>query len=162
MVDDRCFSLQSTPSCSWRYRWKSRYGAHKRGLNTKVHLAVDANGMPVRVIITKGTEADCKQALALIDGIIAEMLLADKAYDTNEIIEYAIKNGIQAVIPPKRNRIEQREYDEYVYRIRHLVENAFLKLKRWRGVATRYAKTVSAFRGAVVACCILQWLRVLV
>ena len=88
------------------------------------------------------------------------MLLGDKAYDTNEIIEYCRENGIEVVIPPKKNRIEQREYDEYIYRLRHLVENAFLKLKRWRGVATRYAKTTEAFAGAVTACCILQWLRV--
>ena len=89
------------------------------------------------------------------------MLLGDKAYDTNEILEYCAKNGIEVVIPPKKNRVEQREYDEYIYKMRHLVENAFLKLKRWRGVATRYAKTTEAFIGAVIACCILQWLRVL-
>jgi len=58
--------------------------AYKGCPNTKVHLAVDANGMPFRVIVTKGTEADCKQALPLIKGIVAEMLFADKAYDTNE------------------------------------------------------------------------------
>ena len=50
--------------------------------------------------------------------------------------------GINVVIPPKKNRKEQREYDRYLYKIRHLVENAFLWLKRWRGIATRYAKKV--------------------
>jgi len=122
---------------------------------------VDAHGMPIRVIVTAGTEADCKQAIPLIRGFIIEMLLADKAYDTNEIIDYCRENGIEIVIPPKKNRVEQREYDEYIYRLRHLVENAFLKLKNWRGVATRYAKTTVAFVGAVNASCIMQWLRVL-
>ena len=125
-----------------------------------MHLAVDAHGMPVRVIVTEGTTADCKQAVPLIKGIIADILIADRAYDTNEIIDFAVQSGMQVVIPPKRNRIEQREYDEYIYTLRHLVENAFLKLKRWRGVATRYAKTTSAFFGAVVACSIFLWLRV--
>jgi len=92
----------------------------------------------------------------------AEMLLADRGYDTNEILKYCRENGICAVIPPKKNRTEQREYDEYIYELRHLVENAFLKLKRWRGIATRYAKNTSAFLGAVVFCCAFQWLKILV
>ena len=120
----------------------------------------DANGMPIRIIVTKGTASDCKQAIPLINGIIAEALFGDRAFDTNEILEYCAKNNIQAVIPPKKNRKEQRDYDEYLYKLRHLVENAILKLKGWRGVATRYAKTTSAFCGAVIACCILQWLKV--
>ena len=90
------------------------------------------------------------------------MLLADRGYDTNEIVDYAVQNKMQVVIPPKKNRLVQREYDKHIYKIRHLVENAFLKLKRWRGVATRYAKSTSAFRGAVIVCCILQWLHILV
>jgi len=89
------------------------------------------------------------------------VLFADKAYDTNEIIEYAAEHNMQVVIPPKKNRKVQRKYDEYMYKLRHLVENAFLKLKRWRSVATRYAKTTKAFMGTVIACCVLQWLRVI-
>jgi transposase len=50
-------------------------------------LAVDAHGLPVRVIITAGTVADCTQAGCLIDGLSAEILLADKGYDSNAIIE---------------------------------------------------------------------------
>ena len=58
------------------------------------------------------------------------------------------------VIPAKRNRKQQREYDRYLYRLRHLVENAFLHLKRWRGIATRYAKTTTSFLAAVQIRCI--------
>jgi len=43
------------------------------------------------------------------------------------------------VIPPKKNRKHLRDYDKYLYKLRHLVENAFLLLKRLRGIATRYA-----------------------
>lgn len=64
-------------------RGQSRYESHKRGLNTKLQLAVDSNGMPVKAIITKSTTADCTQAFPLIQGIIAEHLLADRGYDTN-------------------------------------------------------------------------------
>ena len=57
--------------------------------------------MPVRLAVTEGTVADCSQALALIKGIVAKCLLADKAYDTNEIIATARELGMDPVIPPK-------------------------------------------------------------
>jgi len=92
--------------------------------------------------------------------LTVEKLLADRGYDTDEIINFCIENGIEAVIPPKKNRVTQRDYDKFIYKIRHLVENAFLKLKQWRGVATRYAKTTSAFVGAVTVRCLFLWLSV--
>ena len=97
----------------------------------------------------------------MIDGISAQHLLADKGYDSNEIIEKAISQNMNVVIPPKKNRKEQRDYDKYLYKLRHLVENAFLHLKRWRGVATRYAKTTSSFITAVRIRCSALWLNVL-
>jgi len=84
-------------------------------------------------------------------------LLADKGYDTQAIIDAALASGMQVVIPPKKNRKVQREYDEYLYTLRHLVENAFLHLKRWRGIATRYAKNTSSFLAAVHIRCIAIW-----
>lgn len=53
------------------------------------------------------------------------------------------------VIPPRKNRKLLREYGEYLYKLRHLVENAFLLLKRWRGIAARYAKNAASFAAAV-------------
>ena len=97
----------------------------------------------------------------MIDGISAEWLLADRGYDSNKIIEKAISQNMKVVIPPKKNRKKQRDYDKYLYRLRHLVENAFLHLKRWRGIATRYAKNTSSFIAAVQIRCIALWLRVL-
>ena len=86
--------------------------------------------MPVRVAVTAGTVADCTQAAALIEEIVAQFLLADRGYDTNEILDKALAFGCEVVIPPKRNRKSQREYDKEIYRARHLIENAFLHLKR--------------------------------
>ena len=117
--------------------------------------------MPVRILITEGTRADCKEAIPLIKGIAAEYLLADRGYDTNEIINYAIAHKMNVVIPPKKNRNEQRSYDKYLYKMRHLVENAFLHLKRWRGIATRYCKNTASFLAAVQCCCIFLWAKVL-
>ena len=157
MAYDRRKPYQSTSSCGWCKGRKSGYVPNKRGLNTKIHLVVDAHGMPVRILITEGTRADCKEAVHLIEGISAEVLLADRGYDTNDILTYAISANMEVVIPPKRNRKEQRQYDEYLYKLRHLVENCFLVLKRWRGIATRYAKTSDAFLAAVQIRCIAIW-----
>ena len=113
--------------------------------------------MPVRAIITQGTTADCTQAGSLIEGLTAEALLADKGYDTDAIVDQAKHQGMKPIIPPKRNRKVQREYDEELYKLRHLVENAFLHLKRWRGIATRYAKNTASFLAAVHIRCIALW-----
>ena len=161
MAYDRCESLQGSSSRRRSKGRQSGYEPHKRGLNTRIHLAVDSSGMPVRAIITEGTRADCKEAIHLIEGIDAQNLLADRGYDTSEIVAFALSAGINVVIPPKKNRKVQREYDRYLYKIRHLVENAFLWLKRWRGIATRYAKNTSSFLSAVHIRCIAIWLAVL-
>ena len=53
-----------------------------RGLNTQIHLAVDAHGMPIRILATEATRADCSLAPELIAGLSAEHLIADKRDDT--------------------------------------------------------------------------------
>ena len=121
---------------------------------------MDAHGLPVRIVITEGPRADCTQAGRLIEGINAAHLIADKGYDTDAILEQAAAQGMNAVIPPKKNRVTQRSYDEDLYKLRHLVENAFLYLKRWRGIATRYAKNSKSFLAAVQIRCIALWLNI--
>lgn len=116
--------------------------------------------MPVRVLLTHGTAADCTQASKLIEGIDADHLIADKGYDTDAILEQAAAQGMNAVIPPKKNRLKQRPYDEDLYKLRHLIEHAFLILKRWRGIATRYAKNRTAFLAAVHIRCLALWLNI--
>ena len=95
--------------------------------------------------------------MELTHGIPAEHLLADRAYDSNLILEQAEIQGMKVVIPPKKNRKQQREYDKYLYKMRHLIENAFLQLKRWRAIATRYAKNSSSFLAVVQIRCIALW-----
>ena len=116
--------------------------------------------MPLRIVITEGTCADCTQAATLIEGIDAQYLLADKGYDSDAIVEQAQRQGMQAVIPPRKNRKEPRSYDKHLYKCRHLVQNAFLHLKRWRGIATRYAKNTASFLAAVQIRCLVLWLKI--
>ena len=117
--------------------------------------------MPLRFFVTEGTTADCKLAGQLIEGLQFDYLLADKGYDTDEIVNMVKEKKAIAVIPPKSNRKEQRAYDQDIYKQRHLVENAFAYLKRWRGIATRYAKRVNSFVSAVQIACINWWLRLI-
>ena len=93
----------------------------------------------------------------MIEGITAEHLIADKGYDSDAIVDQAKGQGMAAVIPPRKNRTTQRPYDEDLYKLRHLVENAFLHLKRWRGIATRYAKHAASYLAAVQIRCIALW-----
>jgi transposase len=101
--------------------------------------------------------ADCTQAERLTEGFEADVLLADKAYDTETILRRAARQGMEPIIPPKGNRRTLRTYDAYLYQMRHLVENAFLQLKGWRAIATRYAKKASSFLAIVQIRCIFLW-----
>lgn len=86
--------------------------------------------------------------------------MADRDYDTNAILQQAARQGIDPVIPPKKNRLVQRSYDKYLYKLRHLVENAVLRLKGWRGLATRYAKRASSFLAIVQIRCLVLWAKI--
>lgn len=89
----------------------------------------------------------------------AEQLLADKAYDADErVLELLKANGIEAVIPPKTNRLLPRSYDTERYKERHLIETFFLKLKHFRAIATRYDKTARNFLAAVHLAAVTIWL----
>ena len=115
----------------------------------------------MRVIVTAGTVADCTIAPELIEGIQADVVIGDKGFDSQALIDLVEAGGAEAVIPPRKNRREQRAYDKHLYKIRHMVENAFQRLKEWRGVATRYAKRASSFLAIIQLRCIIDWLRVL-
>ena len=84
----------------------------------------------------------------------AEHLIADKGFDSDAIVALAEQQGMRAVIPPRKHRKVLRDYD------RHLVENAFLHIKQWRGIATRYAKRLSSFLAAAQIRCLVLWLRI--
>jgi transposase len=113
----------------------------------------------LRFILTGGERNDCTQALALLENIKGEALLADKGYDANYIVEAAESMGAIVVIPPKKNRIIQREYDKDLYKERNLVERLFNKLKNFRRVATRYDKLASSFMDFINIAAICIWLR---
>jgi transposase len=96
-----------------------------------------------------------------VEGLKAQVFIANRGYDTDAIVEGKQKEGMEVVIPPRAHRKVQRHYDEYLYKLRHLVENAFLTMKQWRGIATRYAKRLSSYLACVQIRCLYTWLTVI-
>jgi transposase len=105
---------------------------------TKIHMAIDAVGQPVRFILTGGEKADSPQAIPLLRGLRATHVIADKGYDANQVLGFISVQGAKAVIPPRSNRKVQREYDRELYKQRNVIERTFNRLKSWRRIATRY------------------------
>lgn len=87
----------------------------------------------------------------LIEGLTFDALLGDKAFDADWLRAELNERGALAVIPPRRHRLQHIDYDTYIYRWRHLIENYFAKIKEFRAIATRYDKTDTSFR-ATISC----------
>ena len=85
----------------------------------------------------------------MITGYYSDYFLSDRAYDADRLIHLTESQGSKIVIPPKSNRIDQREYDRHIYKERHLVECFFGKLKVFHRVSTRYEKLSKIYRAAV-------------
>ncbi|MGI9508500.1 MAG: IS5 family transposase, partial [Geminicoccaceae bacterium] len=125
-------------------------GRSKGGLTTKIHAVVDADGRPIRLGLTSGQTNDCKPALDLLTALEnGAILLADKAYDTVAIRNFADQRQAWANIPPRRNRKGSFVFSKWVYRQRNLVERFFNKLKNYRGIATRYDRNPNNFLAAI-------------
>lgn len=135
-------------------------GRTRGGIATKIHATCDALGNPTGFHLTPGQAHDLQGADALLNHIQEiGALLADKAYDAAErVLDRLRAADCQAVIPPKANRTEQRDYDREMYKWRHLIENFFAKLKQYRAIATRYDKTARNFLGAIHLAASVIWL----
>ena len=129
------------------------------GFSTKIHAVCDALGNPLDFIITAGQSHDASQAIALISGLKAEVLLADKGYDSDEIREAALHQEITPHIPPRKNRLEDRVYDKELYKERHKVECLFGFLKHFRRLFSRFDKTKKNFTAFLHFIAALQWLK---
>ena len=98
-------------------------------------------------------------ACDLIEGLPAQNVLADKAYDADSLFDLVIDQGGDPVVPPKRNRKRQHAYDKALYKERNRIERFFSRIKQCRRIATRYDKLAETFMGFVKLACILLWLR---
>jgi transposase len=106
---------------------------------------VNGLGLPVKFVLTPGQAADNKQAATLLDDVPFEVVIADKAYDSQAVVNLIEARGGEAVIPSLKNRAQQRDYDRERYKDRNLAERFWNKAKHYRRVATRYEKTARNF-----------------
>lgn len=128
-------------------------------MSTKIHALGDALGNPIGFHLTAGQACDLDGADVLLEKMAANTLLADKGYDADKrVIELLEQQGKTAVIPPKRNRTQPREYDKALYKARHLIENFFAKLKQYRAIATRYDKLAESFLAGIYLAATVIWL----
>jgi len=122
-------------------------------------MLADTLGRPLRFIITAGQVGDVTTAPALLDGLSANAVLADKAYDSNALREIIAAMGAKAVIPSNRCRKVAIPHDAAIYRHRNQIERCFNKLKHHRRFATRYDRRTTQYLGFVHLAAALVWLR---
>ena len=102
-------------------------------------------GLPARLTLSPGQDADIAHADGLLDGFAPAVVIADKGYDKQALVDAIEAKGGEAVIPARKNRTVPREIDAERYKDRNLVERFWAKVKQYRRVATRYEKTARNF-----------------
>ena len=110
--------------------------------------------------VLSGIVHDCKPARRCIAAMPpAKQLVADKGYDSKALREWLQERGTTAVIPPRKNRKVQYDYDKTIYKQRNIIERMFCRLKDWRRIATRFDRNVKNFFAAIaLAATVIWWL----
>ena len=136
-------------------------GHSRGGASTKIHAVVDAYGYPVYFMVSEGQRNDINYAIPLLEHVdtSGSNILADRGYDSNQLIDYIYSHGGEPTIPSRRGAKFDCHCDWWLYKERHLVENYFLRLKAFRRIATRYDKLASTFLGFLCIVSILIWLK---
>jgi len=143
--------------CARRRRQKNQSGGQaeqalgrsRGGFGSKLHVAVDARGVPVVLKLTAGQESDATHAGSLLGNHRPKAVIADKGYDSDRIRAHIAALGAKAVIPPLKCRKAPLKYDKRLYKDRHLAERFWSVAKQCRRVATRYDKTDKNYLGFV-------------
>lgn len=154
-------------------------------MSSKIHLLVDGQGRPLVTRLTAGHRADSPVLPLLLEGLRIprvgpgrprtrpDAVIADKAYCARAHRQTLRRRGIDVVIPQRADQIASRvrrgqrggrppSFDEHRYKRRNVVERAFNTQKQWRGLATRYDKHATIYRGAVTLSAIVIWTKTLI
>lgn len=134
-------------------------GRSRGGFSTKIHVAVDGLGNPLRFELSVGQQHDITCAEALIDGYSSEYVIADTSYDATGFVGSITCMGAVPVIPPRANRREPRTYDVQLYKERPLVECFINKIKHYRRVFSRFDKLATRYMGFLSFVATIIWLR---
>jgi transposase len=120
---------------------------------------VDALGNPLDFVLTGGQRNDITQAATLLKGHRSDYVIADKGYDDGDFIQLIREMGAIPVIPARKNRTQPRDYDQHLYKERHLVECFFNKIKWFRRIFSRFDKLDRCYLGFLSFVAVLIWLR---
>jgi transposase len=135
-------------------------GRSRGGLTTKIHALVDAEGLPIALKLTEGQAHDGRSAQDLLEQLGAgQILLADRAYDSDAMRRSLAERGAWANVKPMPNRKNVPAFSAFLYRYRNRVERFFNKLKHFRGVATRYDKRADNYLAGVKLASLRIWMR---
>ena len=135
-------------------------GRSRGGLTTKIHALVDANGLPIVLKLTEGQAHDGRSAADMLGGLGAgQILLADRAYDSDALRQTMADQGAWANIKPMPNRVNVPAFSPFLYRYRNLVERFFSKLKHFRAIATRFEKHAENYLALVKMAAARIWMR---
>ncbi len=135
-------------------------GRSRGGLTTKIHAVTDAQGLPIALKLTPGQAHDGRSAANLLDTVGAgQALLADAAYDSNELRQTLADRRAIAVIKPVARRNPKPAFDKNTYRKRNRIERFFSKIKHYRAIATRYEKHDANYLALIKLAATRIWLR---
>jgi transposase len=135
-------------------------GRSRGGLTTKIHALVDACGLPILLKLTEGQAHDGRSADDMLDSVgRGDVLLADRAYDSDALRQTLTARGARANVKPMPQRLKPPAFSKRLYRKRNLVERFFNKLKQFRAVATRYDKRDDNYLACVKLASIRIWMR---
>ncbi len=135
-------------------------GRSRGGLTTKIHALVDADGLPIVLKITEGQAHDGRSAADMLGGLgNGQILLADRAYDSNALRQTMSAQGAWANIMPMARRVEKPAFSSFLYRYRNLIERFFNKMKHFRAIATRFEKHATNYLALVKLAATRIWLR---
>ena len=129
-------------------------------MSTKLHAAVDRRGRLLRLVLTPGQRGDCPQAEKLLSGLkrgTAGHVIADAAYDSDELRQNVRQLGARCCIKPNPRRKHKKRYDRRRYKHRNVIERFFCRIRRCRRVATRYEKKADNFAGFVYLAAFITW-----
>jgi transposase len=135
-------------------------GRSRGGLTTKIHAVVDADGNPIAIKLSEGQAHDGRSAADMLDSVgPGQILLADRAYDSDALRQSLADRGAWANIKPISQRVNVPAFSPYLYRFRNLVERFFNKLKHYRAVATRFEKHDANYLALVKLAATRIWMR---
>jgi transposase len=135
-------------------------GRSRGGLTTKIHAIVDACGLPILLKLSEGQAHDGRSAQDMLGSVgRGDILLADRAYDSNALRETLAARGARANVKPMPQRLNPPAFSKRLYRQRNLVERFFNKLKQFRAVATRYDKRDDNYLACVKLASVRIWMR---